>query len=215
MDLDLEIRKVISDTFDELGLIMRGESNNRMIFPEYRKKNTVRICEQELRFLFIEKLQRVLKEKGLYYSIETPTKDKYKFTDKSKKDFKPCSDKYKGRSANFDLVIFASDKKTRLALIEFKAKNASAHSHAKDFCKLSSKEEGNDTTLRYFIEILEKSDEGTVRNLKEQKIMNNKYVDSTIECPITIACYSLDHHPILLDGNNETFYSLTSLGENA
>ena len=52
-------------------------------------------------------------------------------------------------TASFDLVIL-NRKEEKLALIEFKAKNAHNHEHAKDFCKLMNPAEG-ENALRYFI----------------------------------------------------------------
>lgn len=212
--LDKEIKEIIRETFSELFNIQNKTSQNRLIFPNYNN-GTIRVSEQELRFLFIEKLNDILEKENLYYSIETPTEKKYKFTE-GRKDICPICDEENGQSANFDLVIFDSNRETRLALIEFKAKNASAHSHAKDFCKLGNEKEGNDATLRYFIEILEKSDDKTIKNLREKKILKNKWVTFELDYPITIACYSLsDKDWVKLSDDSNYFYQLEHIEKNS
>jgi hypothetical protein len=48
----------------------KGES--RMVFPCY-KNGEIRISEQELRFIFVEKLNKEIEEKwDIFYSVETP-----------------------------------------------------------------------------------------------------------------------------------------------
>lgn len=70
----------------------------------------------------------------------------------------------KGQSANFDIVIHDGNF-NRIALIEFKANNASEKDHAKDFKKLNNQEEGDDSVLRFFIEIVKSADKGTIESL--------------------------------------------------
>jgi len=56
-----------------------GNSTEQLIFPnkETAKGSVKRISEQELRFLFVEEFKKLCTD--LFYSIETPTEDKYKF----------------------------------------------------------------------------------------------------------------------------------------
>lgn len=93
----------------------------------------------------------------------------------------------KGRSGEFDMVIFELDEKRkkliRKCLIEFKAKNASELDHKKDFVKLSDSKEGGNGVLRYFIEILESYDEATISSLRE-KIASKSDITGFV-------CYSL------------------------
>ena len=152
----------------------KGES--RLVFPCYNnKKREIRISEQELRFIFVETFNEYCDEKELdwYYSVETPTKDKYKFTEKGDNLDKPKREE--GQSANFDLTI-SNDKGELLALIEFKAKNTKPFSYAKDLCKLWNPKEGNSNVLRYFINVLDKADKDTSYNIqaKLDKLRNNK-----------------------------------------
>lgn len=136
------------------------ELKSRIIFPKY-SNGQLRISEQELRFVFVEQLNREINDKWLvYYSVETPTISKYRLSGKDAP--KPDNS---GRSANFDLVIH-DENYNRIALIEFKANNADRHDHNKDFKKLSNKEENpNKIALKYFIELVESSNDATFRSL--------------------------------------------------
>lgn len=55
------------------------EIESRILFPKYytihkdEGKGRDRISEQELRFIFVEQLNKVAKNYDLYYSVETPT----------------------------------------------------------------------------------------------------------------------------------------------
>jgi hypothetical protein len=70
------------------------------------------------------------------------------------------------------LVIF-DDQLKRIALIEFKANNASLFDHKKDFVKLNNSEEGTEDILRFFIEIIKSFDKDTLLNL-QYKIKGNE-----------------------------------------
>ena len=155
----------------------------RLIFPHYSPKDgkelETRISEQELRFAFVEVFNRYCTHKDLqwFYSIETPTMKKYRFSE-NKKNIYPKIDS-KGQSANFDFVIHDEGLK-RICLIEFKALNSNWHEHHKDFFKLIKDHitENNNNALdpylpytqRYFIEVLASYDNGTCQNLANQKI---------------------------------------------
>lgn len=138
---------------------------SRIIYPKYRSRET-RFSEQELRFVFVEQLNKEISEGwDVYYSIETPTTKRYKFKDE--KYPKVYDEEEKGgQSAQFDLVIH-NNKYQRIALIEFKANNTLAMHHEKDFVKLN--EEGLDDILTYFLEIVKSSDSGTVNSLTNKK----------------------------------------------
>ncbi len=143
-----------------------SEHKTRLVFPSY-SNNKTRKSEQELRFCFVEAFNEyVVKEKlPLYYSVETPTRDKYSWF--AKVDPK----RGEGRSGEFDLVVFELEdgRMKRRCLIEFKANNASQKSHDKDFCKLNNeKEYKKDVLLRYFIELIDGYDNDTLKNLKDK-----------------------------------------------
>lgn len=141
------------------------ELKSRIIFPKY-SNGQLRISEQELRFVFVEQLNKEINDKwNVYYSVETPTMFKYRFSGEGSP--KPDNS---GRSANFDLVIH-DEIYNRIALIEFKANNADKHDHDKDFVKLSNEEENpNKIALKYFIELVESSNDATYRSLKSKTL---------------------------------------------
>ena len=131
---------------------------SRIVFPKKRDETT-RISEQELRCVFVEQLNKKINEGwDVFYSVETPTCDAYKGFCRGET---PRQDE-SGRSGEFDLVIF-NNRLERIALIEFKANNASNHEHMKDFVKLNNPKEGD--VLKYFIEIVKSFDKGTLSNL--------------------------------------------------
>lgn len=201
-----ELEELIYDTFQELDNISRDKGKSSLIFPHYQNGKT-RISEQELRFLFIEKLIPFLKKYEYYYSIETPTNDSYKFS-KDKKQIKPrrihyCTniDTDRFESAAFDLVIHRhrQDKnEDRLAIIEFKSKG-SMHEYAKDICKLGNKYEGIKTTSRYFIVVVNKTgvSKGKTTEQSVQEMFSNQNQQIDFESfkddeKINVICYSLE-----------------------
>lgn len=166
-----------------------SQPKTRLVFPSYSNPNgKTRNSEQELRFCFVEAFNEyVVKEKlPLYYSVETPTREKYNFSDKNNP--KPDTD---GRSGEFDLVVFELEDGTmkRRCLIEFKANNASQKSHDKDLCKLNNeKEYKEDVLLRYFIELIDGYDDGTISSLKKKT--------KEIKKDTNFVCYSLNGEDI-------------------
>ncbi len=133
---------------------------SRIVFPQ-KRDDTTRISEQELRFVFVEQLNKKIDEGwDVYYSVETPTRGAYKgFCKGGTPEINE-----NGRSGVFDLVIFSNELK-RIALIEFKANNAPCPDHTKDFFKLNNAIEGNQKVLRYFVEIVKSFDDSTLSNL--------------------------------------------------
>ena len=80
-----------------------------------------------------------------------------------------------------DLVIHDNTFK-RIVLIEFKANNATTLGHQKDLDKLNNKNEQDENTLRYFIELLNNTDNGTLRSLHKKMEVNERSI---------FKCYSL------------------------
>ncbi|HJA82967.1 MAG TPA: hypothetical protein H9785_03190 [Candidatus Bacteroides intestinavium] len=176
------IENVIKNTFEIIqdvynhqkekeGSLDESSKRSRIIFPNSCKGET-RISEQELRFIFVEQLNKEIVAEGnawdVYYSVETPTKgDKYCFKDKNPS----YNEDGKGDPANFDLVIF-DNKLQRIALIEFKANNPDEHDHQKDILKLNQSKELEGNPLRYFIEIVKNANKGTYNSLHDK--INNK-----------------------------------------
>lgn len=165
MDFKADLESIIKKSFE----ILRSESSGtRLIFPKYSDGAKKRVSEQELRFVFVEQLQPLLEKYDYYYSVETPTEDKYKFSDQRIK-CKPVR-VGDGQSASFDLTIKAPTG-ANIAIIEFKAKSASPHEYAKDLCKLWNPNEKSE--YRYFINLFEKIEERT-KNVFLDKIENRE-----------------------------------------
>lgn len=140
--------------------------NSRIIFPQYSterktQKGETRLSEQELRFIFVEQFNKYCNNEGLkwFYSVETPTKFKYRFSENGH-NIDPIKAE-DGQSAMMDLAIH-DEKFNRIALIEFKALNPDASCFKKDFIKLSEEPEA----LTYFIMYIKTHDAGTINNLK-------------------------------------------------
>lgn len=145
--------KVIQDVYEnqrENGITRSDNPQSRILFPLKRDRESIRVSEQEMRFIFVEQLYKEIKNGwDVYYSVETPTLDTYNFKEEPKQD-------PDGQSANVDLVIF-NNQFRRIALIEFKANNPKVHDYKKDFVKLNNKEEG-EFVERFFIEIIKNDD---------------------------------------------------------
>ena len=208
-NLQKHIETIINNTFEAIDELYRNNKENdegkfdnkksRLVFPKYRDKEKIRVSEQELRFLFVEEFIKYINDfnknkkntpLNLFYSIETPTEEKYLFKETPKKHIP--HDEEGGQSAQFDLVIFDESKK-RVCLIEFKNNSNDAEEHEKDFLKLSV--EGNEDTLCYFISIAESSNGGTLGN-KDRGILhkmelskNNKEINFD---NIVYICHCID-----------------------
>lgn len=91
------IEEIIKDTFDVIPKVYHThregdgnhkdfcESQSRIIFPKYSgryRNGETRISEQELRFIFVEQFNKYCSTKkwNAYYSVETPTEEKYVFS---------------------------------------------------------------------------------------------------------------------------------------
>jgi len=141
-----------------------GSSSEQLIFPQkLQAKGTKlkdRISEQELRLLFIEEFKKTNPE--LFYSIETPTVDKFKVG----KEYKSIKTDNEGQSASLDMCVFErnSDKYERLLNIEFKHKNASIKKIGKDVLKLMQEKQNG-----VFIFLLENTNSGTLRNVSKTR----------------------------------------------
>ena len=159
------------------------DAGTRILFPKYgehRKSGEVdRISEQELRFVFVEQLNKYLDEKGIsgiYYSVETPTVHSYSMKEKS-------VDEENGRSGNTDLTLHTihDGEFERVCIIEFKALNPDEDGYAKDIIKLKNE----DCPLKYFIQIVKNANGGTIASLKEKTL-------AIKESGIRYLCYCLD-----------------------
>lgn len=190
METKAHIEEIIKNTFEVIGKVYKTNKEgstpskvNRIIFPKKRRDKTIRISEQELRFVFVEQLLKHIEKDNwdVYYSVETPTQHGYI----GFKSGKPEVDDKKGQSGNIDLCIH-DNQGNRICLIEFKALNPKEADYQKDFCKLQHEDEGNNKLLRYFIQIVENIDSGTMKNIGE-KI----YVDGRCYDNVSYKCYCL------------------------
>lgn len=132
-------------------------ATGKMIFPCYykdREPSQNRISEQELRFLFVKKL--LDSQSDYYYSVETPTQEKYQFTGVRK-----------FISGNIDLCLYKREGQEyrRCHLLEFKNKNGTEKGIKKDFEKLLTEPAAREN---YFIHLIEKADSGTYKSLLEK-----------------------------------------------
>ena len=176
-----EIIKKVYDYQQEKEGLKQQDNGSRIIFPKKRKKQETRLSEQELRFIFVEQLNKEI-DGGwdVYYSVETPTKKEYGFSSQDKKE-----------SGNIDLVIHNS-KLERIALIEFKAKNPSARFYQKDFEKLTTEP---DDSLRYFIQIIENTYNNTKGNIESKVESNAKWGKKEVR----FICHSISSTKALID----------------
>jgi len=194
--IDVHIHTIIKHTFEALKDAYDhqkegrdGKPNkplSRIVFPKYSDGET-RLSEQELRFIFAETFNKYCASYHLdwYYSVETPTVYKYKFSDKGNK-IEPMRDDEKGQSAMVDLAIHDAEL-NRIALIEFKALNPDKLCFIKDFVKL----ENEPDVLTYFIMYVKSYDKDTIESLKSK--VDNR--DSNI----VFYCYDLTTGKIILE----------------
>lgn len=151
-----------------------GTSTEQLIFPNksQTKGDIKRISEQELRLLFIEEFKKA--NKDLFYSIETPTIEKYKFG----KTYAEIKTDKTGQSALLDMCVFERnpDKYERILNIEFKHKNAGIKNIGKDVLKLMHEEQNG-----AFILILNNTNSGTLcnKNTNRMGVLNKLYKSFT------------------------------------
>lgn len=198
-NIDKAIKLVLQETFYEISNVYNehkvgvrnantNNSKSHIVFPIYKpsksndpkdskkKKYKTRISEQELRFIFVEQLNKYADNNNLdlYYSVETPTKKAYVFSkDKGGPKVVGETDKA-GVSARTDLAIYTKiGNEFKLgALIEFKAHNPDAIDYRKDICKLINEESENGCT-KYFIQIINvKNQKKTLNNIVDDKIID-------------------------------------------
>lgn len=202
------IEEILKGTFDRLRKLydskdeqkyVSAQTSSRLVFPTYREKG-IRVSEQELRFMFIDEFNRYCNENNIndvFYSVETPTKDKYTFSHKGEEISPKVGN---GKSGNFDLTLLDANK-SRLCLIEFKAGNVSKQSFEEVLVKLANPVE--DGKLRYIIHMVEntRSEECTgsileaVKWLHEEsglkKVVNLGYVFESLTDKTKSECVSV------------------------
>ena len=180
LDIISEAFKNVKNAYD-LSNEPNSSKDSRLIFPKKRDES-IRVSEQELRFAFVEEFLNNEEAKDWYYAVEVPTKIKYDFSDKKNPK---VAEEGKGKSASFDLAIYAKGDNNfnLIALLEFKAENPKKFDYHKDLVKLENEKEGDNEVLRFFIEIVKNADERTPKNI-ESKLKDKRQQTNFI-------CYSL------------------------
>lgn len=186
-----KIEEIADVAFERLLKVYESKTEGGIIFPKYthgQDKGKLRVSEQEMRFAFVEEMRS--KYPNWYYSVETPTDKKYLFKGE------PCiipEEEQGGQSAQFDLTIYTDRKgENVLAHIEFKAHNPKEHDMKKDFLKLAEDKPVDTGIERVFIHLLESCDDGTVKNLRDEKLKDCKKENVKYLC-YSITEYKGDH----------------------
>ncbi len=166
---DIDIVKICRKVLD--ALIITGSENSiidpvgHLIFPA--KNDDIRISEQELRQVFIDKFKDL--HENLYYSIETPTKGKYNLG-KNYDEINVCNEinNIIGQSALIDMSVFKRNDENklykRIINIEFKHQNAPIKDIGKDVLKLMYEDQKG-----AFIFLLDNTNKGSLNNPSETR----------------------------------------------
>ena len=150
----MPIEEIIEKSFNDLiKAITTDGTSSQLIFP-HSNKGDVRHSEQELRQIF---LINVEEDKNYFYSIETPTKHVYHFSDTEMplvKENHEKDDKYE--SARFDVSLYSKNNKDDLLThVEFKYGNPDKKSGiCKDFLKLVSEVKFTNEKKNFFVHYL-------------------------------------------------------------
>ena len=155
----MPIEEIIEKSFNDLiKAITTDGTSSQLIFPKYRNK-TVRYSEQELRQFFLKNVetQENNDNKIYFYSVETPTKLVYRFTNTEiplVKENHEKDDKYE--SARFDVSLYSKNNKDDLLThVEFKYGNPDKKSGiCKDFLKLVSEVKFTNEKKNFFVHYL-------------------------------------------------------------
>lgn len=155
-EIDKCLRRVLTNTFKNLQSVYSCNEvgNDVQLFIA----DKIRICEQDLRFTFIETFLKTPEFSSFSYSVEVPTKNKYNF-----KGEDPCLDE-QGKRGNIDLVIYKDG--SPVVYIEFKSNNPIKKNYTKDLLKL--KYETTDKILGYLICVYRNSGDATIDNIRKK-----------------------------------------------
>lgn len=210
-----EIEKMVEDILDKTIKSLKYAYNHhkedvynscdddvttRIIFPK-KRDNEHRISEQEFRFSFLEHFLRDAPD-NWYYSVETPTEEKYSFgkddtmplmiVTESENGNEDSKNKNKGESASIDFTIHDKNQNfERICLIEFKALNPNVKNFAKDFLKLNSEPSPNNNCIRYFCLLLKSANKGTYDSIRDKIFLTGEFSkkwDSDIKSKEREAC---------------------------
>lgn len=155
-----KIENLIKETLRDIKHLYDGKDiESKIIFPNY-SDDEPRYSEQELKCVFIKKLESL----GFYFSVETPSKYKYRFVDNDEPRvlLKEEETKEIFQSSMIDLSLYDKGKNL-ISHIEFKHGQCPVFPVQKDLLKLLC--ESNTTENNYFVHYLDKSDSGTKKTI--------------------------------------------------
>ena len=179
------VENLIEKSFNDLvSLLINNRTNENLIFPKYRDE-TVRYSEQELRQFFLKNVetQENNDNKIYFYSVETPTKLVYRFTNTEiplVKENHEKDDKYE--SARFDVSLYSKNNEDELlSHIEFKYGNpAQKNGICKDFLKLVSEVKFTNEKKNFFVHYLSVKEESGWESRTFPSLFS-KYLDSVAD----------------------------------
>ena len=158
--LNMSIEELIEKSLKDLvSALTTDEACGKLIFPCYRDGN-IRHSEQELRQIF---LKNVEEDGNYFYSVETPTKYVYRFTNSETPNVKvpddtDDNDEDNYKSARFDVSLYNKDYKVNDNAshhIEFKYGNPDQkNAICKDFLKLVSEVDLTNEKKSFFVHYL-------------------------------------------------------------
>lgn len=192
----MSIEEIIEKSCNDLvSLLINNRTNENLIFPKYRDE-TVRYSEQELRQFFLKNVetQENNDNKIYFYSVETPTKLVYRFTNTEIPKVKDPNDtddndKDNYKSARFDVSLYKKtykDNDKASNHIEFKYGNPDQkNAICKDFLKLISEVDLTKEKKNFFVHYLcVKTEKGW--ESKTFPSLFKKYCDSIVDIEKTL-----------------------------
>ena len=192
----MSIEEIIEKSCNDLvSLLINNRTNENLIFPKYRDE-TVRYSEQELRQFFLKNVetQENNDNKIYFYSVETPTKLVYRFTNTEIPKVKDPNDtddndKDNYKSARFDVSLYKKtykDNDKASNHIEFKYGNPDQkNAICKDFLKLISEVDLTKEKKNFFVHYLcVKTEKGW--ESRTFPSLFKKYCDSIVDIEKTL-----------------------------
>lgn len=173
---------LVSPTYENTAVTK--DSELRIKYPYTYKqdqtKDKIRISEQELKQVFIYNLQGFT---TYWFSVETPTVNKYRFKDKELPIVESDN-----QSALVDLSIYPDEETNKpCAHIEFKCGNPEPMAFQKDILKLYTE----DIEIGFFVQILQSDNVGTWENLCKKFLGNEEFLKQIKESKHEVYVYIL------------------------
>ena len=177
-----KIEEMIIESLKETaGLIKEGTCSSKIIIPDYRTRKNIkeedvkegdekekRYSEQELKQIF---LNRIENNPSVLYSVETPSKARYNFSEKKKPKvlFGDEHSEDNFLSSRIDVSLY-NTKRELCSHIEFKYGQCEKDAIQKDFLKLIC--ESMDGIGNYFVQYL------SSKRPQTKYAIFNKYIES-------------------------------------